>query len=435
MLRWVQGLALLVGILPLSPAESQELPHDWYREWEGLSADDWPWWRGPARNGWAFSQSAPVHFGVEDRVRWRAQVPGRGHSSPIVVGSRVFLTTADEARQTQHVLAYNRDTGQLLWQREVNRGAFPERNHSKNTEATPTIACDGRRLFATFYNHDRVQLVCLDLLGNILWNQSAGGFRPRRYEYGYAPSPLLYKHTVIVSAEWDGPSFLVAFRRDTGDVVWRTPRPDNTSYSSPVVGLTAGKDQLLISGANKVSSYDPLTGRLMWSVTGTTAATCGTMVWDHHRVYASGGFPDSQTIAVQADGSGQVAWSNNQKCYERSMLIHHGYLYAINDGGILFCWEAATGKERWRQRLSGPFSASPILVGEHIYWANEHGKIYVFKANPLRFDLVAENQLGDDIFASPAISRGDLFWRVGVKHPNERQEVLYCLSLDTPSAR
>lgn len=389
------------------------------------SSTDWPWWRGPSRNGIAAEGSFPGKFKEAD-AKWKASVPGRGHSSPVVVGDRVFLTTAEMDGQKQFVLAYNRQTGKPLWKEQLNEGGFPAENHAKNTEATPTVACDGERLFATFFHHEAITLTSLNLDGKKAWEKSIGHFNPRRYKYGYAPSPLVYRDRVIVTAEYDGDSFIVALKRDKGDEIWRIKRPNNITFSSPVVAHVAGKDQLLLSGAGKVSSYDPANGQPLWSVDGTTAATCGTMVWDGDIVFASGGYPDSQTIAVEAKGNGKVLWSNNQKCYEESMIVVDGHLYALTGAGVLFCWNATTGKEMWKQRLKGPVSASPVYAGGNIYWANELGSLYVFKANPKKYEQVAENKIGTDSFPSPAAAGGQIFLRVAHGSGDKRQETLYC---------
>ncbi|HEV7224399.1 MAG TPA: PQQ-binding-like beta-propeller repeat protein [Pirellulales bacterium] len=188
--------------------------------------------------------------------------------------------------------------------------AFPklsaESIHPKNTHATSTIACDGQRLFVTFFNHEAIQTAALGLDGKLAWEQVAGPFNPRLFQYGYGPSPTLYDETVIVAAEYDGDSFVAALDRRTGERVWRTPRPFNITFSTPVVAHVSGQDQLLMSGANQVVSYNPKTGAELWSAPGTTAATCGTMVWDGDIVVASGGYPKAQTLAIRADGGGQM---------------------------------------------------------------------------------------------------------------------------------
>ena len=389
---------------------------------------DWPFWRGPSRSGIAAAIAAPpTKFGENQNVVWKTRIPGRGHSSPIIVGTRIYLTTADDAQQTQSVLAFDKASGKQLWAEEISRGGFPESIHSKNTHATPTIACDGERLIATFFHHQSVQATALDLEGKQLWQITAGPFNPQRYEYGYAPSPVIYRGTVIVAAEYDGDSFLAAFDRASGKEVWRTSRPENISYSTPSIARIAGRDQLFLSGADQVASYDPNAGKLLWSVPGTTAATCGTVVWEGDTVFASGGYPGSETIAIRADGSGDVLWRNNQKCYEQSMLAVDGHLYALTGNGVVFCWRGTDGKEMWSKRLGGPVSASPVFAGGHIYWANEKGQMFVFKPNPNKLELVATNKLGTDSFASPAVSGNQLFLRVAFRTGSGREEFLYCL--------
>ncbi|RMF44858.1 MAG: dehydrogenase [Planctomycetota bacterium] len=390
---------------------------------------DWPWWRGPFRNGHAAAKCRPpIRFGERENVLWRSTVPGRGHSSPIVFDQRIFLATADEANPSQSVLAFSINDGHLLWTAPISRGGFPENNHPKNTEASPTLASDGDHLFAVFFHHRAIHLTALDFDGRAVWERTLGAFHPQKYEYGYAPSPVLYRNLVIVAAEHDGPSWIVALDRRTGREVWRTERPPNITFSTPVVAHVAGRDQLLISGSNHVASYHPANGRLLWQVTGTTAATCGTMVWEGDVVFASGGYPKAETIAVRADGSGQVVWKNNQKCYEQSMIVVGGYLYALTDKGVMYCWRTADGAEMWRQRLAGPVSSSPVYASGHIYWGNEAGTVFVIRPSAERCELVAENRLGTELFASPAVSGDRLIYRFATGHGSQRIETLICIS-------
>ncbi len=392
-----------------------------------LSAEsDWPWWRGPSRDGHApASAKPPTSWSATENVVWKAPLPGRGHSSPIVVGDRIFLTTADDTKQEQAVLALSRTSGKQHWRKDVSQGGFPKL-HPKNTHATPSIASDGERLFVVFCHHETVQLTVFDLEGKQLWQKVVSPFRPRRYEYGYAPSPLIYRSTVIIAAEYDGDAAIAAFDRESGKEIWRTPRPGNISYSSPVVAHVAGRDQLLMSGADQICSYEPNGGKLLWSTPGTTAATCGTIVWDGDIIFASGGYPKAETLAIKADGSGEVLWKNNKKCYEQSMLATGGHLYALTDDGVAYCFRGSDGEQLWEKRLRGPVSASPVLAGGNIYWADEMGTVYVFKPNPEQFELVSRNQLLDDSFASPAVSGNQLFLRVA-KRGGKREEFLYCL--------
>lgn len=392
------------------------------------AATDWPWWRGLHRNGIAESSPVPTKLSDTDNVVWKTEVPGRGHSSPTVVGNRIFLTTADNQQKIHYLLIFDRGNGKLLKQVEVSRGGFPAKNHPKNTEATPSVACDGERLFVTFYHHDQVEAFAFDMNGELQWKKSAGAFNPRAYEYGYAPSPLLYGQTVIIVTEYDGDSFLTALDRKTGDQVWQTARPPMITFSSPVIGRVAGKDQLLLSGAQLVAAYDPRTGKRTWSTSGTSLATCGTMVWDGDITFASGGYPKSETIAIKGDGSKRVLWKNTENSYEQSMLAYDGFLYAYTDKGIMTCWRGTDGKEMWKERLTRDVSASPVLAGGNIYWANEIGTLFVMRANPERFELVAENHIGNESFASPAICGGQVFLRVANRSGDKRQEYLYCFA-------
>ncbi|HIF31364.1 MAG TPA: dehydrogenase [Planctomycetes bacterium] len=392
-----------------------------------LAADAWPWWRGPSFDGIAGSlERPPTRWDESTNVIWKTTIPGRGHSSPIVQDNFVVLTTADKQAQVQYVLCYNRTTGKQLWKTAVNQGGFPNRIHAKNTHATPTAATDGQHIFVTFCNHDSVQLAALDFEGEIVWERKAGDYRPKKYRYGYAPSPLLYRDLIIVASEFESGGYLAAFNRSNGEKRWQTPRRAFVSYSSPVVGRVSGRDQLLISGADRVASYDPKTGNELWSVPGTTNATCGTLIWDDDLVYASGGYPKKETIAIRGDGSG-IAWKNAEKCYEQSMLIHDGYIFAVNDTGIAVCWQAKSGQQMWKVRLGGPVSVSPVLAGGNIYISTERGKTFVFQANPEEFRAVANNQLGNEAFATPAFVGNRIFTRVAARVNGQRQEYLYCL--------
>lgn len=408
--------------LPLDAADFPKL--DW--------ANDWPWWRGPQRNGHTHPTcQLPTKFGDTENVRWSVPLPSRGHSSPVVVGDAIYLTTADEKAQTHAVLALDRATGKARWSKQLSQGGFPENNHPKNTEATPSVACDGERVIAVFFHHKGIHVSALGLDGQPLWQQRVGDFNPKRYEYGYAPSPVMYRQTVIIAAEHDGDSYMVALDRSSGKEVWRTPRPASISFSTPSIGQVAGRDQLMMSGQEVVAAYDPATGKPLWQAPGTTYATCGTMVWSGDIALASGGYPKAETVAVRADGSGKVLWKNPQKCYEQSMIVvsHKGedYLYALTDNGVAFCWRVADGKEMWKERLRGPVSASPIVVGQQIYWANESGTLYVFAADPTQFTMISENRVGEESMASPAACGNQLFLRVAKGLGSERRESLVCV--------
>lgn len=383
---------------------------------------DWLQWRGPDSNNIAPGAAAPTQWNETENVKWKVEVPGRGHSSPIIVGDLVVLTSANESRQTASVLAFDKATGKQVWQTPVFQGGFQTEIHGKNTHATSTVASNGKQLFAVFIQNQTVQLIALDLQGKLQWQINAGPYVPQQFKFGYGPSPILYGDSVIVASEYEK-GWLAAFAQANGQQIWKQPR-EGISFSSPVVAKIGGKDQLLISGLKAVSAYNPRSGEPLWSVPGTTNATCGTIVWDRDTIFASGGFPDAQTVAVKA---GQVAWSNNEKCYEQSMLAHNGHLYAFNDNGIFFCWNGETGEEKWKTRLGGPVSASPLLSGDNIFIANEKGDVWVVKTNPDSYEQVAQNRLGDEIFATPIVSEGRLYARFADSSQGSRQEYLICI--------
>ncbi len=387
---------------------------------------DWPSWRGADGSGIASDQPLPTNWSDTENVVWKASVPGRGHSSPIIVGDKVLLATADERAQEHSVVAFNRSDGTQLWQTTVSTGGFPNQRqmHQKSTHANGTLACDGQRIFCAFLANDEITAFALELSGKEVWKQSVCTFNSK---FGYAPSPVVYKSTVIFAADNRGGGCIAALDRESGKIAWRKSRPAVSTYSSPIIANVSGRNQLVISGGDQLVSYDPNTGDEIWSCDGIAEATCGTAVWDDKHVFASGGYPSSETICVLADGSGKRVWSNSTRAYEPSMIIHEGSLYAITDKGIAHCFDAATGDERWKQRLGGGFSASPVICNGLIYVTDDRGKTHVIKASSETCEVVATNQLGSDCYSSLAISNDQMFIRVGQDGGSGRQELLYCL--------
>ena len=390
-------------------------------------AADWSQWRGPNHNNVAEAgQSIPTAWSETDNVVWKVEVPGRGHSSPIVIGDLIVLTSADEQGQQQGVFGFDRRTGKRLWGTVVSQGGFPK-IHTKNTHASSTACSDGSQIYATFNHHNKVEAVALDMQGKIVWQKDVGGFIPKQYEYGYAAAPTLSNGNLIISGDCDTVAWVKALDTRSGRVSWQQERPRKLNWSSPIIGNVAGREQLFISGCDMMAAYDPRTGRSLWSTPCLTMATCGTVVWDDDTVYASGGYPKKETVAVKADGSGTILWTNTVKCYEQSMLIHEGHLYAVDDGGVAYCWHAKSGREMWRSRLRGPISASPVLVGDTIYASNEKGTTFVFKANPASFQAVGQNQLGTVSFATPAVVDNRIYLRVADGQGGGRKETLYAI--------
>ncbi len=388
-----------------------------------LAGTDWPWWRGPDRNGIAPASANPPVTLDEKSLLWKAPIAGRGHSAAMIVGNRVFLTTADEAAQTQSVICLARKDGELLWIKQLHEGGF-DHNNKKNSFASSSVASDGRRIFISFWNHGSVWTTALDLDGKQLWQLEVSRFTSHQ---GYGASPAIYGDNVIVATDnkGTGKGCLVALNRVTGEIAWSQDRPVMPNYVSPIILKVDGKDQLLMSGCEQVTSYDPNTGKELWSTSATTTECVGTAVVAGGLVFASGGYPKHETVGVRADGSGEVVWRNGVRIYVPSLLAYQDHVYTVTDDGIAYCWEAATGMEKWKGRLGGVFSASPILAAGNLYLANEKGQVFVVQPDPEKLVEVAVSQVGDQIIATPSFSGRQVFIR-STSEENQRQEFLYC---------
>ena len=394
-----------------------------------VAATDWAWWRGPTRNGVAAAnQTPPLRWGDEKNVLWKSAVPGRGHSSPTVVGERVFLTTADEEQEIQSVLCYDRKSGQQRWKKDVHKGGFAtaeRKGHVRSSKASSTVASDGQRVFAAFLNENAIYLTALGLDGEQLWQQKVCDFKIFQ---GYAASPAVYGPLVIVSADHRGGGTLSGFDRVTGELVWTQKRPELPNYTSPIILNIAGRDQLIILGCGLISSYDPLTGKKGWEVEGSTVETVTSAVSDGQVVVTSGGYPSKHISVVRGDGSGEMLWRNDTRVYVPSMLVYDGYLYVVNDSGDAQCYELETGKVAWEHRLRAKFTASPTLVGERIFATSDDGRIFIFKASPKGFELIGENKLeADEVQATPVFCDSKIYLRLAQGKGDQRQEMLYCI--------
>ena len=389
-------------------------------------SSDWPTWRGPKHDGLADSnQDPPIEFGKTKNVLWQANIPGRGHGSVIVVGDRVVLATADEAKEAQIVLCYDRKTGKQRWATMINEGGFPKIN-KKASHASSTLACDGERFFISFVNHGAAHTIALDLEGKKLWQTKLTDYIVHQ---GYGSSPAVYKSLVIVSADTKAGGAICGLERRTGDIKWRVERPTKPNYPSPVIHTINGKDQLFMTGCNRVTCLDPMTGVTLWETDGATTECVTSVVTDGKHVFTSGGYPKNHVSAILADGSGELVWENPSRVYVPSMLVSEGHLYAVMDAGVVVCWKAGTGERLWRERLSGTFSASPVLVGDRMYAGDETGTYHILKVSPKGCEVTAKNLLGDQIFATPAICGGQIFARVVEMDENDfRQEKLYCFT-------
>ncbi|MCA9016724.1 MAG: PQQ-binding-like beta-propeller repeat protein [Planctomycetaceae bacterium] len=390
-----------------------------------VSSTDWPWWRGPQRNGIANpNQNPPLKWSNTENIVWKTPVPGRGYSSPTVVGNRIFLASADTETETQFVLCYDRTTGKQLWKTIVHKGGFSKKGNKKSTHASSTVACDGERLFINFINDGAAYTTALSLEGKQLWQTKITDYIIHQ---GYGSSPAIYDSLVIVSADNKGGGAVAALKRTDGSVVWKIERPKTPNYPSPIILNVAGKDQVLMTGCDLVTGIEPLTGKKLWEIPGATTECVTSTVTNGELILTSGGYPKNHMAAVKADGSGEVVWENSNRMYVPSMLIKDDKIYSVTDNGVAVCWDVKTGKEIWKGRLGGTFSSSPVLVGDRIYVTNEGGETYIFKANPQKFELLAENKLGTEVFATPTFCDSRIYMRVSEEIDGKRQEMLYCI--------
>jgi outer membrane protein assembly factor BamB len=390
-----------------------------------VNAADWPWWRGPERDGVASpDQDPPTEWSAEQNVAWKSEVPGRGHSSPTVVGPRVFLATADEEQGTQSVLCYDRKTGKQLWQTEVHHDGLMRKNE-KSSGASSTVACDGESVFINFANGGSVYVSALDLDGKVRWQTKIGDYVIHQ---GYGASPALYQSLVIAAADSHAGGVVAALNRKTGDVVWKRERPKEPNYTSPIILNVEGRDQLLMTGCDLFSSFDPLSGKTLWEIKAATTECVTSTVTDGKRVFCSGGYPKNHLAAVLADGSGKIAWETKDRVYVPSLLERDGFLFGVLDAGVAACWKSDTGAEQWKKRLGGEFTASPVLVNNLIYASSENGETFVYRANPEKYEQVSVNKLGNQILASPTICGSRIYLHVVEEVDGRRQEMLYCLA-------
>ncbi len=408
------AVALLIVAMAMAGAPAAEPP----------GPNDWPCWRGPTHDGQARpGQKVPLEWSDTKNVVWSADVPGRGNGSPTVIGKLVVLATSDEASGSQSVVAFDRDTGKPVWQTVVHAtGAM--RKNEKSTGASASVSGDGDRLYVTFPNADAVTCSALSPDGKLLWQTRVCDYAIHQ---GYGASPLVHGGRVFVVADHKNKGRVAALDPTTGKVLWEKERPPAPNYSSPVIWKLFGKEQLILTGCDKVASLDPATGETLWEKEGATTECVTTTVTDGERVYSTGGYPRNHVAAYRADGSGTVDWENGDRVYVPSLLFSNGHLYAVLDAGVAACWDAATGKERWKLRLGGNFSASPVMLGDLVFATNEGGETHVLRVSPEKIEPLGVNTLGTEAFASPAICGGRIYLRSAVTAGDLRQEKLFCI--------
>ena len=388
------------------------------------SGADWPGWRGPTGDGHAAAgQKVPAKWSETENVLWKTPVRGRGHGSPTVVKDRIYLPTSDMSSQEQLVICFDRATGKPLWETVVHRGPLETKGHRNSSQASSSVVSDGERLFINFLNDKAIHTTALDPSGKILWQRRVADFVIHQ---GFGASPYVHESLVLVSADSRGGGKIVGLNRKNGAVVWQQDRPKIANYTSPVVVRAAGKTQMVLSGCNLVSSFDPLTGSKLWEADVSTEETVTTIVTDGQRVFATGGYPKNHVVAVEADGSGRVAWQNGVRVYVPSLLVKDGHLYGIQDTGLAVCWKSDTGEELWKEKVDKDFFPSPVMLGNRIYATSLAGVTSVFDVSPKAFKLIAQNTLGNEALASPSICGNRIYLRHAQKG-DTRQEYLWCI--------
>jgi outer membrane protein assembly factor BamB len=386
-------------------------------------AEDWPGWRGPRGDGSSLEINIPIHWSTTDTIAWKAFLPGIGHSSPIVHGDRVFVTSClfsnkrRELAKDRVLFCLDRKDGSLLWQRVVVSSPL-ERKHRLNSFASATPATDGKYVWVTFFDNPNIIVACYDYAGNQVWQKSPGKFYS---VHGFCSTPILYKDLVILNGDQDAVAYLVALDQITGAERWRTDRPNRIrSYCAPLIVDAAGKKQLVLSGCKCVASYDPDTGKQHWIIDGPTEQFVASLVYTDDVLFLTAGFPDYHNMGIRPDGSGNVTkthvlWHEKKTparnaSYVPSPIAHGHYFYVISDLGYLSCLDARTGKRQYMEQLGEHHSASAVFANGLLYFPADEGVTYVVRAGP-KFELVASNDLGENIYASPAISHGQIFLR------------------------
>lgn len=385
------------------------------------SENDWPWWRGPDFNSTATGQDIPLDWNSEN-TKWKSDVPGEGHASPIVIGNLVVVATSDKSKKTQSLLGFNRTDGEKAWETKIHSGQLPSM-HGTNTHASATPASDGNHIYTAFAIDNAIFVSAVDLEGEIVWQEKAGPFQSR---HGFGSSPVIYKSLVIVLGDSDGGAFLAALDRESGKIAWRISRPNNGSYCSPMVANIDGKDQLLVSGNQAVNSFDPTTGEQLWQSEGPASTTANTLAWNDSHVFVSGGYPQKGVMAISNDGSGTVAWKNKLKMYVPSPLVVGDKLLVTQDNGAIRLLDTADGEEVWKNRLDSDFYGSPVRSGDTVFIGGRNGKVFAIKVQP-EFEVLFENQLDSGISSTPAICGNEVFVRTS--------NSIYCFASQSTDAK
>ena len=379
----------------------------------GVGAEDWPQFRGPTGQGHSSERGLPLDWSESRNVKWKASVPGRGWSSPVVAGGRVWLTTSVKGNGASlRAVAYDVETGREAVNVEVFRLRSAELLNAKNSHASPTPIADGERVYVHFGAEGTAALTTS---GEIVWKTRL----PYQSQHGNGGSPMLYGDLLILSCDGSDQAFVVALDKRTGKVRWKTWRrqPWDQAYSTPLLIRVGEQDQVVSVGAYRAAAYDPQTGKELWRVSYADGfSNVPRPVYGHGLVYIATGFQQPTLMAVRPDGSGDVtrthvAWTLRRAApLTPSPLIVGDEIYVVNDGGIASCLDARTGDTHWQQRLGGEYSASPLFADGRIYFLNEEGTATSI-APGKSFVRLATASIDGATLASIAVADGSLFIR------------------------
>lgn len=415
-------------------------------------AENWPQFRGPGGAGTSEATNLPTTWSATTNIAWKVEIPGVAWSSPIVWGDRLFLTTAIGAGKPElprkglylwgerpkpkntvfrwEVLCFDKNSGKLLWRQQAHQGEPATAIHLKNSYASETPATDGQRLFAFF---GAAGLYAYDLDGQLLWKKDLGAYS-MRMGWGTASSPVVAEGRVFIQRDNQDDSFVVALDAKSGQELWRAKRAEKSSWSTPFYWKNNERAELVTNATQRVRSYDPATGKLLWELGGNSSIPVPTPIAGPDFVYVSSGYiMDRQRPldAVRPGASGDitpkgeqttssgVAWSQPRGGpYMPTPIYCHDRIYVLYDGGFIACFDAKTGAAVYsKQRIApaaGAFTASPWAYGGKIFCLSEDGDTFVVEAGT-SFKLAGKNALGEMCMATPALADGSLYIR-GINH-------------------
>ncbi|MEZ5384690.1 MAG: PQQ-binding-like beta-propeller repeat protein [Prosthecobacter sp.] len=399
-----------------------------------LSAENWPQWRGPRLDG--TSQDSGFPISAEDSVTWKTELPGSGHASPIVWNDRLFTVAALPETEERVLLCIDRSSGKLIWQSTVLK-APPEGIHKLNSLASSTPATDGERIYTAFLDNTETEatraanagrvigkgevpkgtvvISAHDLEGKPIWQVRPGLFSSK---HGFCSSPVIFEDKVIVNCDHDGDGYIVALSKSDGKELWRIERPNHTrSYCVPLIREIGGRTQMVLSGTLCVTSYDPHTGELLWIIDGPTEQFVASLVFSEKTglLYMTGGFPEHHLLAIKPDGSGNVTdthivWRTNKGvAYVPSPIVEGDHFLIVSDSGIAHCFDSKSGDILWEERLREHHASLTSAEGR-VYFVNDFGILRAIRPGG-SYDLLAESELKEKVFASPALSEGQIFIR------------------------